>query len=610
MALTNNFFIHYISLVVSVVKQAAGVLKHGQKFNYTKLYSSNEFTVSFPTAMGFPFVYMMKTPSLVQVGGEAQARAHPEPYSGSNSEISIPSAVNISADIHAVYSTKMISRLGFVNPASHQYHTAGFDKNFQVNLPLSTEVDLDFENSHVRVKLEPINQDKNYNLVHYSSWPYTVQNDLLSDKPASEQKGYKSIDNNDEDSQEEEYTFGQKYTGFAFRLTAEYPEQSAASSWVAKMFESEDPLSTAAGIFDEQEIQHTNYNLYWDAGKSTNDAVVFTASYSNYTKGMGAEHGLSYQHPAGRKNSRNDNNEDDFEEHPTASEPNDREPDSENRREQLLRKAASGIMDAYAQAIDFGAEFQGKNKAQYAATIAVASSNVDDKSRAVFYYGSNPAQENNYEVCLTAQSLYPQVPIMDFLKALKADPTSKFEADIRFGEHCQSGAKVQIKAKLEQSEERRNYLRRTPTAQQCVKQMQEGDNVLPACHNVTNRANYLDEGRITVKYSQVPDSVKNISAQAYGLVRYLNYHNTYENIVDPQDQQEGRIDFEYELSPQFDRLNVTMNAPIFDANITDLEINEWVGLLVAVDPVQSAVRKIGRKALSGQYNRKYNRIND
>lgn len=599
--------VNEIVLKFSVVKQAVAQLKHGQKFNYTKFYSGDEFTVSFPTAMGLPFVYSMRTPSLVQYGGEVQAKPYPE-YQGDNDEISIPEGIKASADIHAVYSKKMIARIGFVNPASHEHHVAGFDKNFQINLPLSTEIDFNIEDSHVRVKLEPIDEQKTYNLVHYSNWPYTVPIDLLNEKPASDQKGYNSIDVRD--TQKNEWSFGQKSTGFAFRLTSENQNDPQQNTWAraAEMLQGHDALSPLAYFGQEDTIEQSNYNLYWDGQRSSNDAVVLTFSYSNMTKGMGGDEGSAdYKHPAGRKSSdyQDDDSKDSGSDHATAPQPNSAAPDSESRQRQFLNKAAAGIKDAHAQVIDIGAEFVGKKKAQYAATIAMASSSVDKRSRVVFFYGSDPAEQKNYQICLTAQSQSPNVPVMDFLRALKADPTTKFEAELKFGEKCQSGATVQIQGKAQQSDERKEYLRKSPTAKQCAQQMQQGNNALPACRNVTARANNLDEGYITVKYQHVPAAVKNISAQAYGLVRYLAFHNAYENTVDPQHQKDGQIDIEYEFSEDFERFNVSMNAPNLDANITNLEVPEWAQPLVAVDPVQSAARRLGREAFAGQYLRKW-----
>lgn len=85
-----------------MVKNAAASLRSGRSFNYTKIANKFTLTVAFPTAMGLPFYFSLQTPTLVYVGGEAQAKSHPDLASGNNNEIQIPQTVNATVDLQLV----------------------------------------------------------------------------------------------------------------------------------------------------------------------------------------------------------------------------------------------------------------------------------------------------------------------------------------------------------------------------------------------------------------------------------------------------------------------------------------------------------------------------
>lgn len=63
------------------------------------MYNQFSAKIGFPTATGLPFVFSFNVPTLAYIGGAMQAKSHPDLSSGSSSEIKIPSAVNVSADI-------------------------------------------------------------------------------------------------------------------------------------------------------------------------------------------------------------------------------------------------------------------------------------------------------------------------------------------------------------------------------------------------------------------------------------------------------------------------------------------------------------------------------
>lgn len=85
------------------MKNAAASLRSGRSFNYTKIANSYTVNVGFPTAMGLPFYFSLQTPNLMYMGGQAQAKSHPDLASGNNNEIQPPQTVNASVDLQFVW---------------------------------------------------------------------------------------------------------------------------------------------------------------------------------------------------------------------------------------------------------------------------------------------------------------------------------------------------------------------------------------------------------------------------------------------------------------------------------------------------------------------------
>lgn len=85
-----------------MVKNAAASLRSGRNFNYTKIANKFKLSFGFPTAMGLPFYFSLENPALLYIGGQAQAKSHPDLASGNNNEIQPPQTVNASVDVQFV----------------------------------------------------------------------------------------------------------------------------------------------------------------------------------------------------------------------------------------------------------------------------------------------------------------------------------------------------------------------------------------------------------------------------------------------------------------------------------------------------------------------------
>jgi hypothetical protein len=70
--------------------------------NYTKLYDRNTWVLAFPNAMGLPFVFTLKTPTLLKFSAMSTIRSEPDLARGSNKAVMIPESLNISTSMQLV----------------------------------------------------------------------------------------------------------------------------------------------------------------------------------------------------------------------------------------------------------------------------------------------------------------------------------------------------------------------------------------------------------------------------------------------------------------------------------------------------------------------------
>jgi hypothetical protein len=86
----------------SVVKILAQLHKTPLTLNYTKLYDRNTWVLAFPNAMGLPFVFTLKTPTLLRFSAMSTIRSEPDLARGSNKALVIPESLNISTSMQLV----------------------------------------------------------------------------------------------------------------------------------------------------------------------------------------------------------------------------------------------------------------------------------------------------------------------------------------------------------------------------------------------------------------------------------------------------------------------------------------------------------------------------
>ncbi|XP_052120655.1 vitellogenin-1-like [Frankliniella occidentalis] len=212
------------------------------------------------------------------------------------------------------------------------------------------------------------------------------------------------------------------------------------------------------------------------------------------------------------------------------------------------------------------------------------------------------SENKEQQLAMTISAKMPNVPAMNFQKALNADPKSQIQAQIAFGEKLDSSAsQININAQMKQTSARREFVRRQPTAQLCEQQMEHGNNFLPACQNVTAQANIMDLYNVNINFDKISQRVKNCTYKAYAAARYFGWQYSSENFVNPKNSHNNKVELELRFAPNMKSANLSIDAPAMSAEFNNVRLNHWVARAAAVHPMYSQSQLLVSKALKGGY---------
>nr|CAD7615408.1 unnamed protein product [Timema genevievae] len=437
------------------------------------------------------------------------------------------------------------------------------------------------ENAKIQATLSPINSDRDYQIFHCSSKPYTTKHEIINLKPHNQDGDYHKLHVLKEPRQQQAI-YGENSTGMAFRLNYKNEKEFNSTSWIVEEAKKKDPLVVLYFPWADDTIQYSNVSLTYDARRSSTKAVKFTVALANETS--------STRHSEESEGDKIN-----------PAEPSSHSPDSEIRRQEFLDRVAEDIKSSSAMVVDVSAEFEGHNKAYFIATAAVASSPVDEKSRALFFFSHQPASssEKPVQAYLVAESKNPQVSWMDFNKAIREDPKSYFNAQLNLKEWNETDSQIVVNGTVEQSSQRRRFVKHSPMAKLCESQMNEGNYGLPACRNVSIEANYRDRLEFTVHYENLTSDLKNWTYKAYQIARYMGYNYMGENIFVSHNLSD-KVAFEGNLNPSLRAINVTIKSPIGDAEFIDVPLNPYVVPLLPVHPTMNSLERLSPVLFSDQ----------
>uniref|UniRef100_A0A0K8SAK3 Vitellogenin-1 n=1 Tax=Lygus hesperus TaxID=30085 RepID=A0A0K8SAK3_LYGHE len=597
----NKFFAfdnHTIEQIPKLAREAAIKLREGQHYNFTKMYNQYTAKIGFPTATGLPFVFSFSVPTYAYVGGSIQAKSHPD-IASSKDAIQVPNAVNVTADVEITYSAKAQGKMGFVTPYNHKRYTAALHKNIHVHVPLRIAVDIDVENNNVTAKVQPLEANKKHKLFEYSTVAYTAKHDILDLQPELNANDVEII--HVRSPRRNETTVGQDCTGFAFDVKIQSEQKFLDWATPLNALRRHDAISALLYTTAEQSINNNNVTVTYNPEKSSAKYAKFSASYEgiDYSSDNSAESGNRQSHNKHRGSQERSGARDNAAAEAKAGFVAAAR--SNSQRQQHLKQAASSIEDAYLQMVAVEAEFYGEHRAQYAAAVAYSSSPVTNDQALMAFAEMKPAKNSKeYAAFLSSNVRAPNVPLANYHKAIETDPTTYVEAAIAFGEKSASSpAMASLQGKLRQTNERREFIRRHPMSALCEQQMQQGNNMQPACQNATASATKQDQYKYTIQFERVPESVKNATYKAYALARHFGYAYVSENIINPNSKQ-GQVDIEVNFGKDLQSVNVSMVAPVISAAFENIPLNPYVAAAIASHPEYTAASRVGYYLLQGQ----------
>ncbi|XP_044741123.1 vitellogenin-like isoform X2 [Chrysoperla carnea] len=543
---------HSFEQIPTLLREAFVALRDGQKFNYTKLYNDEDITINIPTEMSFPFTFTVRKPTLINIGGQVQI--------GPNTKDN----VMLNSEVELLYSSKIESQIGFVTPFDSQMYVAGFDRNIQVHLPVSVRVTYNLKEQLLNMKLAPLYPEQNNKIIHYSTWPYTSNINLLTVSDlAKQQRHIVHV----RPHQESEYTYGQE-NGIAYRMKVESEQSPAEWRILNNMAEKYNVLSPIVFVWKSwlsNSLHASNLNVEYvhELSASRYVSIDMSHRHADQTEEVSKNTNLA-KVP--------------FEQRVT-------------RQIEALNVVRSDIDLADGKVYDVAVQFSGENQPKYVATLSHAKSHAENHFRQLLFlakYGRNP-----YQIWVSAYTKGTQSPALDFVKALQSDSHLNTEIKMKFGESYQHGAEINVNARFEKSLERRQALQSSPMAQLYARQMEQNMHQTPIGANLTVQATLMDRLNIRAQFDRVDDVTRNMTEKLWSTIQHFGYKYLERNQVNATGSgSTQKINIHVEFEPEnFESANITVQTPKSDVVFRNVLIkNKAIRSLVAIRPESNPLR--------------------
>nr|ALN38805.1 vitellogenin [Cadra cautella] len=509
-----------------LAKLGAGIDKH-----YTKVLNQAQVSIMFPVATGMPFIYKYKEPTVVHIQGKVKGQVQNEKKSDASA--------SLSKEIFFTYARNLDGSLGFMDTLVDQYVSAGVVNKLQVNVPVKLE--LQMKSGQIKINLDPLRPEQDQTIMHYSVWPYTASQMKDSLVTISQDPNTKLITRPNKESVID--TKLGKTLGIVFQFQG-YSYSSDYKTF-GNIFNSADWLSNIAFVSTQKDIALTHYNFKYLAKQSPNKRISLTAVYDGYY-----------------------NLKEKAQEDSTPVKIDDATPNSEARRQQLVKRVSSGINTAKAQVLDVSASFEGPQPSNYVFTYAMASSLVDPKIHYAFFAARNSPQEPANQVNGFGKVVKPEMWTMNLLEALSKDMKTVFEANINYGQN--GNGHINVQGYTERTKEFVEQIRKHPLAKICQEEMTQNNLYQDSCMKaiiIAHAPNYI---KTSVSYKDVSPAVRSMFFQAYKMLEHLGYWYTDVNPI--KVTADGKLDLEAQISYFENKLNLALNTRLGEVRVKNVPI--------------------------------------
>lgn len=532
---------------------------------------AHESALALPTVFGLPFIYTYDRPALIRVEGNVKADANPHISSGQS--LKKPDIVNVDFDIHAVISGRIQTQLGIFTPFDHQRYSAGYNKNFQFVFPLNGKMVLNIQKKQLKMELQNPGSQENVQLAHYSSWPYTAQNDIYTPKPDLKiiHSKYPHRINT---------VVGDKLTGIAvyLQITSDHRIDPA---YIYERLRHQDVILAILDPWIDENIQYVHVDVGIDSSKSSTQQVNLHLGYK-------------YEYQSTQAQDKNSNEQiNDIPSFPD---------NQEQRQQEFVDRLGKYVNNPHIFVADATADFQGQYKVKYSATFGVAKSDVDPESRFMGYARKVERQHPQVLAYLQGISHVPNTNGLNLDYAMQFDPssTSYIQGLIRKDGRL---SRIDGHVELNKSEQRKKYLKQQEEYKECKRQMQEGNTQLPICAKMVIRANLLDKFSIKIKYNNLDHHIINATYKTYSVLRQYLYPRVEENIVEPS--SDNHFDIYGQFSPELHAVNVSISSQYGNIQMKNVQVGNWYRQMLVSQPVFHLRARLQGEALKyDTYRRK------
>lgn len=256
------------------IQSASGPFQKGVDYSYTKVLSKEDTIIMFPMAMGVPFYLKYRTPAILSVEGQIKAQ-----LSSHDSNIHSFLSLNVTTDVDFLYSSNVDGRIGFLNTLGEQleYVVSGVIQKVQVKIPMNASIGVDARGK-VDIDMNILSEsNKDVDIFHYSSWPYTSIYAKKGKKPVAQEKNTKVSQKNKQPIFTSK-TYGVEELGFAIVVEAKNDEKPATDQFYRLV--RANPVAAATFLLSSNDIKLYTYTVKYSPREYVPTVISVSASYS------------------------------------------------------------------------------------------------------------------------------------------------------------------------------------------------------------------------------------------------------------------------------------------------------------------------------------------
>ncbi|KAJ8707492.1 hypothetical protein PYW08_010744 [Mythimna loreyi] len=501
----------------------------GVDVQYTKMLYQKQAYVVFPLAAGVPFFFEYSEPLMFSVNGKVKIKIGP------NSK-DLTGSLNKHIDI--VYARNLDGSVGFLDTIGDTYAAVGIINKIQFYFP--TNLNSVIESKQIKLKFVLPDQDATF--IHFSVWPYSTFQKTDSLLTVSQEPFTKYIE------RPTKVVSGDYKVRIIGGVAIHLQGYSYSSDFKDKKDIYDSSLLTdISTLLYQKDVACTQFNLKYLAQETVNKDITFSLFYdSRYNMKQSGELGA-------------------------ASVMKDVSVDGEERREELVKRAASGVKSAEVQLFDFSTVFNGNHKEEYIFTIATAESFVDNKFQAIFF--SNVKDQINGVI----KVVNPKIAPLNFNEALKNKIKVTYEVDLKIG----NSENIQIHGFGKRSEKYTEMLRNDPLGKQCLEESSQFNFYQRDCYKMIIKAHAPDYMKFNVTYKPLSPEFMVITQKSYERFKKLTSAGEYtQDLATKTD--DGKLEIEVQSFYYDNYENYKFTSEYGEFSFNNVEISGYYPYATAI----------------------------